>query len=74
MTLDHLQPRQRAIIVRLTGASSQRSRLLDLGLVPGADIALVRKAPISGGFQIEIKRSQLMLRQDLAASIEVKPL
>lgn len=74
MTLDLLAPRQRGIIVRLLGEASQRSRLLDLGLVPGADIMMIRKAHLSGGYQVEVKHSQLMIRKDLAASIEVKSL
>ena len=72
MTLDRLQPSQRATVRNVTCAQPARSRLTDLGLIPGADIRLLRKAPFGSGFQIEVRSSCLMLRKDIANLIEVQ--
>lgn len=45
---------------------------MDLGLVPGASVTLVRPGPYGSGVQVEVKRTQLMLRQDVARQIEVQ--
>ena len=45
---------------------------MDLGIIPGASVRFVRSGPYGSGFQVEVKRTQLMLRQDVAKQIEVQ--
>lgn len=72
MTLDRLQPRQCATVKHVACTQAAKSRLTDLGLIPGADVRLLRKAPFGSGFQIEVRSSCLMLRRDIASLIEVQ--
>lgn len=72
MTLDLLKPRQSALIRAVECTHPARGKLMDLGLIPGAAITFVRSGPYGSGFQVEVKRTQLMLRQDVAQQIEVQ--
>ncbi|MCM2679358.1 FeoA family protein [Echinimonas agarilytica] len=72
MTLDRLKPHQKALIRAIQCKQPARGKLMDLGLVPGAAVTYVRSAPYGAGCQIEVKRTQLMLRDDVAKEIEVQ--
>ena len=72
MTLDRLKPKQQAVIRAVECSQPARGKLMDLGVIPGATLTYVRKAPFGKAVQIEIKRTQLMLRSELAQAIEVQ--
>lgn len=72
MTLDRLKPSQKAVVRAIDCNQPSRGKLMDLGVIPGASITYVRPAPYGAGCQIEVKSTQLMLRGDLAAAIEVQ--
>lgn len=72
MTLDLLKPKQNALVRAVECPHPARGKLMDLGIIPGASITLVRTGPYGSGYQIEVKRTHLMLRQDVAQQIEVQ--
>ena len=72
MTLDLLTPKQNAVIRAVGCVQPARGKLLDLGIIPGASVTLVRRGPYGSGCQIEVKRTQLMLRLEIAQQIEVQ--
>ncbi len=72
MTLDLLKPQQNALIRAVKCQQPARGKLMDLGLIPGAEVTLVRSGPYGSGYQVEVKRTQLMLRKDVAQQIEVQ--
>jgi ferrous iron transport protein A len=45
-TLDQLAPGQRATVVGMAGDEDLRRRLLEMGLVPGTPVELLRRAPL----------------------------
>jgi ferrous iron transport protein A len=47
------------------------SRLLTMGILPGSQIELIRKAPLRGGFYIKFDNQRIALRSIEAASILV---
>jgi Fe2+ transport system protein FeoA len=47
-------------------------RLADLGILPGAKIRVVRKAPFGGPIEIEVRGSRFMIGRGLASRIIVE--
>ena len=47
------------------------SRLMTMGILPGSQIELIRKAPLQGGFYIKSDKQRIALRSAEAASILV---
>ncbi len=45
---------------------------MDLGLLPGCPVELVRRLPLSHGLQLAVRRSRLVMRSELAALIDVE--
>jgi len=58
-------------IVSLEAGQMATKRLVDMGLVPGTKIKILRKAPF-GPIEIEVRGSKLALGQGLAAKVFVK--
>lgn len=68
-TLNMLEPDQKAQISSLSGSAPFVRRLVALGLRPGADVRLVRRAPLGGAFQIALGDSHIALRAQEAGQI-----
>ena len=49
-----------------------RQKLLCMGLTRNAEFTVVRKAPLGGPIEIEVKGSRLVLRSDEADAFEVE--
>lgn len=71
--LAQLKPGQRATIkaVRVEG-SILSQRLLELGLYVGAEVRVVRFAPLGDPLEIELQGCRLALRKAEAAGIQVE--
>jgi ferrous iron transport protein A len=52
----------RAHVVQIGGERSFRRRLMELGLLPGTAVRLVRKADIGGILEVEVRGCHLSLR------------
>ena len=76
--LTHLQQSERALIAGVLpgadGFDATLLRLLEMGLVPGVEVALVRSAPLGDPIEILIKGTRLCLRRKDAACILVQAL
>lgn len=69
--LDSLKAGERARLVRVAGERSFRVRLLEMGLLPGTDVRMVRRADVGGVLELEVRGSRLTLRRGEARGIEV---
>ena len=49
-------------LVSLGGSRAFRRRLMELGLLPGTPVRIVRRAEIGGVLELEVRRSRLSLR------------
>ncbi len=49
-----------------------RRRLADLGLVPGTRVEVLRRAPLGGPIEVELRGYRLVLRRGEAAAICVR--
>lgn len=72
MRLTELKPGQVAIVRTVEAARDTRGRLMDLGIIPGSEVQLVRHLPLSQGLQVVVRRARLVLRNSLAAQIDVQ--
>src|SRR5574344_2995515 len=73
MTLKELNVGQTASVVSLGGTGALRQHFLDMGVFPGAEITLVKFAPMGDPMQLRIHGYELTLRLADAKRIEVKP-
>ncbi len=58
-------------LVRLEGEPSFRRRLMELGLLPGTPVRIVRRADIGGVLELEVRRSRLTVRTGEAEQVFV---
>jgi ferrous iron transport protein A len=74
VSLDQLGRGQTGRILRVGGPLSTRRRLLELGIVRGETITLMRAAPLGDPLEFVIKGYHLSLRRREAATITVETL
>ena len=58
-------------LVRLGGDRAFRRRLMELGLLPGTQVRVIRQAQIGGVMELEVRRSRLTVRTGEAESVFV---
>jgi Fe2+ transport system protein FeoA len=73
-TAAHLMPGEKASIVKISGKLYLRRRLLDMGVLKGTVIQMIRHAPLGDPIDIKIKGYHLSLRKSEAGHIKVKRL
>ncbi|HIQ66214.1 MAG TPA: ferrous iron transport protein A [Candidatus Coproplasma stercoravium] len=54
------------------GEGRVRRRLFDMGVTPGADVTLVKKAPLGDPLEVTIRGYQLTLRKTEAQCVETE--
>jgi ferrous iron transport protein A len=74
VTLDQLGRGQSGRVLRVGGRPATRRRLLELGVVRGETITLLRAAPLGDPLEYIIKGYHLSLRQREGATITVEAL
>lgn len=74
MTLDELKTGKSARILTVGGEGSLRRHFLDMGLIPGAVVKLVKFAPMGDPMELLIHGYELTLRIDDAKQIEIEEL
>ena len=74
MTLDKLDIGQSGRITDVGGQGALRQHFLDMGLIPGADVTLVKFAPMGDPMELQIHGYELTLRLADAAQIGVIPI
>lgn len=73
LTLDLLGPGGRGIVTRLEGEPAVARRIMELGLVPGTAVQLVRAAPLGDPLAFTVRGVQLSLRRSEARLVHVAP-
>ncbi|MCH7690662.1 MAG: ferrous iron transport protein A [candidate division Zixibacteria bacterium] len=69
--LDKLHAGQSAIIIGFERDGNVTRRLMELGLVPGRKITLVRQAPLRDPVQLKVGSSRLFIRKAEASLVQV---
>lgn len=62
VSLNQLGDGARGRLVSIGGDRAFRRRLMELGLLPGTSVRIVRRTPVGGVVELEVRRSRLSLR------------
>ncbi len=73
MTLRELELGKSAEITAVGGAGALRQHFLDMGMIPGTRVTLVKYAPMGDPMELKIHGYELTLRLEDAGKIEIKP-
>ena len=71
MTLDNLKTGESAVIKKVGGKGALRQHFLDMGVIPGAEIKLMKLAPMGDPMELNIHGYELTLRLSDAKKIEI---
>lgn len=71
-TLAKLKIGATARILEVSGDNQVSRRLLEMGVVPGANVRLVKSAPFGDPLEIRVHNSHLAIRKSEAESIFVE--
>ncbi len=74
MNLEELKPGQRAKIVNIQAGGFVKKRLLFLGFRIGQEIKMIKSAPLKDPLEVSIGNSNLSIRRNEAAQIEIQAL
>ena len=74
MTLRDLAIGFSAEIVAVGGEGALRQHFLDMGVIPGAELTVVKFAPMGDPMEIEIHGYELTMRLDDAEKIQIQPI
>lgn len=72
MKLENLAIGKSAVIVSVGGTGALRQHFLDMGLIQGVEVTMVKYAPMGDPIEIKIHDYELTLRKEDAQKIEVK--
>jgi Fe2+ transport system protein FeoA/Mn-dependent DtxR family transcriptional regulator len=70
--LGELAVGDRAQVLELMGSGKLQRRMLTMGFVPGAEVAVIRQAPLGDPRQYRVKKANIALRRDEANMVLVK--
>ena len=70
--LDEVEPGCRVKVVHLRGRGLSRRRLLAVGMVPGAIVEVLRKAPLQDPIEYRVKGTDFSIRSRDAHQVEVR--
>ena len=73
MTLRDLKPGQTATVKTVGGEGALRQHFLDMGVIPGVAVELMKFAPMGDPMELRIRGYELTLRLADAEQIEVEP-
>ena len=71
MTLDKLEVGKDAVIESVGGKGALRRHFLDIGLTPGTEVTMMKKAPMGDPIELRLRSYELTLRLADAAQIEI---
>ena len=74
MTLKELEIGQSAAIRSVGGEGALRQHFLDMGMIPGAEVTVIKLAPMGDPMELQIHGYELTLRLAEADQIEIEPI
>ena len=74
MTLKELEIGKSAVICEVGGNGSLRQHFLDMGVIPGAEVTVVKLAPMGDPMELKIHGYELTLRLADAEKIQITPI
>lgn len=71
MTLAELAVGDRGTVNRILGTDEIAIRLLEMGLTPGAELAVIGTAPLGDPLELEVRGYRLSVRRSEALRVEI---
>ena len=72
MLLSELKIGEKGVVTVVNGEGAIRRRLFDMGITPGVEVYLRKKAPLGDPLEISLRGYELTLRKAEAALVEIK--
>ena len=72
--LGSLPVASRAQVIELVGSGKLQRRMLSMGFVPGAEVTVIREAPLGDPRQYRVKKANIALRRNEANTLLVRQL
>lgn len=70
-TLKELKPGESGVVTSIGTKGPIKKRLMDMGVTPGAEIRVIKVAPLGDPVEVNLRGYELSLRKDEAAQIIV---
>ena len=74
MTLKELEVGKSAVIRRVGGEGALRQHFLDMGMIPGAEVTVIKLAPMGDPMEVQMHGYELTLRLAEAQQIDIQPI
>ncbi len=74
MTINELKIGQSGTITAVGGSGALRQHFLDMGIIPGTDVTLIKYAPMGDPIELRVKGYELTLRKHDAKKITINPI
>ena len=71
-TLDGFSVGEKGIVKRVQGEGPIKRRLFDMGITPGAEVFMRKRAPLGDPIEITVRNYELTLRKTEAACVLVE--
>lgn len=72
MTLDELKPGESGRITTISVVGPLRRRLMDMGVLVGEEVKVIKVAPMGDPLEVALKSYRLSLRRSEAQGIDVE--
>ena len=74
MTLKELEVGKSAVIRRVGGEGALRQHFLEMGMIPGAEVTVIKLAPMGDPMEVQVHGYELTLRLAEAQQIDIQPI
>ncbi len=74
MPLKELEVGKSAVIRRVGGEGALRQHFLDMGMIPGAEVTVIKLAPMGDPMEVQVHGYELTLRLAEAQQIDIQPI
>ena len=72
LSLNELHPGDRATIRSIQGTTVEEAHLMEMGLLPGTAVELIKRAPLGDPIELRVRRYHLSIRRSEARAIMVE--
>ena len=74
LTLEQVVPGASVVVEKVGGARAFRRRLMELGIIPGTRVEVLRIAPFGDPMELSARGCNLSIRAAEASEVQVRPL
>ena len=72
LTLEKLKDGEKGVVERLTLTGPTKRRLIEMGITPGTEVRVLKRAPLGDPIEVTVRGYQLSIRKADAEMIEVE--